>query len=142
MENMCCCVQARCLLQLTAARTAADGKTFKKPRRPFEKERLDSELKLVGEFGLRNKRELWRVQMALSKIRQVCGLAVGGGHRTGRGSRRPAAPPAASPRVPALGALMLAAQSGSSFAGKRYSARATLRVQWRQHSSSGLIRTS
>jgi len=49
MENMCCCVQARCLLQLTAARTAADGKTFKKPRRPFEKERLDSELKLVGE---------------------------------------------------------------------------------------------
>ncbi|KAK9838379.1 hypothetical protein WJX81_008176 [Elliptochloris bilobata] len=47
------------------------GKTFKKPRRPFEKERLDNELKLVGEFGLRNKRELWRVQMALSKIRQA-----------------------------------------------------------------------
>jgi len=47
------------------------GKTFKKPRRPFEKERLDGELKLVGEFGLRNKRELWRVQMALSKMRQA-----------------------------------------------------------------------
>lgn len=49
----------------------ADGKTFKKPRNPFEKERLDGELKLVGEFGLRNKREVWRVQMALSKIRKV-----------------------------------------------------------------------
>ncbi|KAI3990245.1 hypothetical protein MKX01_037584, partial [Papaver californicum] len=44
------------------------GKTFKKPRRLYEKERLDVELKLVGEYGLRCKRELWRVQYALSRI--------------------------------------------------------------------------
>lgn len=46
------------------------GKTFKKPRRPFEKERLDAELKIVGEFGLRNKRELWRVQVRRGRVAQ------------------------------------------------------------------------
>lgn len=47
------------------------GKTFRKPKRPFEKERLDSEMKIIGEYGLKNKREVWRVQYALTKIRQA-----------------------------------------------------------------------
>merc|ERR1712043_38862 len=36
----------------------------------------DQELKLIGEFGLRNKREVWRVKMTLAKVRKAARMLL------------------------------------------------------------------
>ena len=46
-------------------------KTSKTPRKPFDRERLMGELKLIGTYGLKNKREVWRVQLTLAKLRKA-----------------------------------------------------------------------
>merc|ERR1719399_807876 len=47
------------------------SKTSKTPRRAYDKERLDHELKMIGTYGLKNKREIWRCSLILSKVRSV-----------------------------------------------------------------------
>ncbi|RLE52239.1 MAG: 30S ribosomal protein S4 [Candidatus Methanomethylicota archaeon] len=51
-------------------------KKWKGPRHPWRKEVLEEELKLMGEYGLRNKRELWIAKTMIAKIRQQARLML------------------------------------------------------------------
>jgi small subunit ribosomal protein S4 len=45
-------------------------KLYTTPKRPYDVANLEEELKLVGAYGLRNKRELWRHRTELSTLRR------------------------------------------------------------------------
>ena len=45
-------------------------KLYSTPKRPWDFANLEAELKLVGAYGLRNKRELWRHKTELSTLRR------------------------------------------------------------------------
>jgi small subunit ribosomal protein S4 len=49
-------------------------KKYRTPTNPFEKSRIEEEMKYVGKFGLRNKKEFWKHRWQLSRFR---GLARG-----------------------------------------------------------------
>lgn len=46
-------------------------KRFITPKRPYDQNALVEELRLLGAYGLRNKRELWRHRTALSRLRRL-----------------------------------------------------------------------
>jgi len=46
-------------------------KKHETPRFPWRSDALESELRLLGEYGLRNKRELWRHRTMVSKFRST-----------------------------------------------------------------------
>lgn len=45
-------------------------KTYSKPKRPFDKTRIDEEAILKKEFGLKNKREIWKADARIKSIRE------------------------------------------------------------------------
>ena len=46
-------------------------KSYQPPKRPWEKSRIEAETRLVIEYGLRNKREVWKAQEHLRKYRRA-----------------------------------------------------------------------
>ena len=44
-------------------------KKFRTPRHPWQKERLETELKILGRYGLRNKREIWKLKTKVENFR-------------------------------------------------------------------------
>ncbi len=52
-------------------------KKYDTPNHPWEKKRIEEEKKLVIEYGLKNKRELWRAQTLLRKYRHLARSLVG-----------------------------------------------------------------
>ena len=52
-------------------------KKFETPRFPWRTDVLEMELKLLGQYGLRNKREIWRHKTVLSKYRGIARSLLG-----------------------------------------------------------------
>lgn len=52
-------------------------KSYETPRHPWRKDKLEVELHLLGEYGLRNKRELWRYKTMLSEVRGIARSLLG-----------------------------------------------------------------
>jgi small subunit ribosomal protein S4 len=46
------------------------SKKFGRPKKPFDKPRIETENKIVDKFGLKNKREIWKAEAQITKIRK------------------------------------------------------------------------
>ncbi len=52
-------------------------KKYETPRFPWRTDIMQAELKLIGQFGLRNKHELWRQETMLSTFRGTARSLIG-----------------------------------------------------------------
>jgi len=52
-------------------------KKYEMPRFPWRTDTLQGELRLIGEYGLRNKRELWRHRTMVSRFRGIARSLLG-----------------------------------------------------------------
>ncbi|MFX1295013.1 MAG: 30S ribosomal protein S4 [Promethearchaeota archaeon] len=46
-------------------------KKYSTPRHPWQKDRLNNELQILGRYGLRNKKEIWKMKTKIEKFRST-----------------------------------------------------------------------
>lgn len=54
-------------------------KTYSKPKKPFDKIRIDEEGELIKEFGLKNKREIWKADAQVKNLREKAKRLIASG---------------------------------------------------------------
>lgn len=54
-------------------------KTYSRPKRPFDKARIEEEALIKKEFGLKNKKEIWKADSQISKIREKAKKLISAG---------------------------------------------------------------
>lgn len=54
-------------------------KRYLKPRRPFDKQRFEEEAELKKNFGLKNKREIWKTEAKIKSIREKAKSLISAG---------------------------------------------------------------
>ncbi len=54
-------------------------KMFSRPKKLFDRTRMDEENILIKKYGLKNKREIWKAKTAVSKIRRRAKGLIGSG---------------------------------------------------------------
>lgn len=52
-------------------------KLFNRPKKLFDRERIDEENELLKEYGLKNKKELWKAKSKISSFRQRAKKLIG-----------------------------------------------------------------
>jgi len=52
-------------------------KTYSKPKRPFDKVRIDEEAVIKKDYGLKNKKEIWKADSKIKSIREKAKKLIG-----------------------------------------------------------------
>jgi small subunit ribosomal protein S4 len=45
-------------------------KNYSRPKRPFDKARIDEEVEIKKKYGLKNKKEIWKAETKIKKMRE------------------------------------------------------------------------